>query len=327
MISVIVPVYNSEGTIVACVESIKAQDYSDWELLLIDDGSVDRSLSLCEEFSKQDSRIHVISQKHKGVSAARNNGLDKIRGQYVCFVDSDDVVDSNHLSSMHSKREFEMVICGYSVDEYDSNGCMMKQSKHVPIEVHTRKLGNERRLLKSLFASGMIHINCNKLLHTDIIAKNGIRYKEIPVNEDYMFMLEYLMNAGSLCTIQTSTYHWNRVVNKETGVSSMPDNLLRIYTEAHVLTRAFFNDNVVADAIMYYTYYLLVLKYMSAAERGVLSKDTTWNKLHELMNDGLVLASFQTRKNVALGEYAMNTLLKNHCFGVFYTLNKLLRCR
>ena len=66
---------------------------------------------------------------------------------------------------------------------------------------------------------------------------------------------------------------------------------------------------------------------MSAAERGALSKETAWKKLHELMNDGLVLASFQTRKNVALGEYVMNTLLKHHCFGVFYTLTQLLRRR
>ena len=323
MISIIVPVYNSEGTIKACVESIIAQEYSDWELLLVDDGSVDNSLMLCKQFSKLDDRIYVLSQKHQGVSIARNNALEHIHGQYVCFIDSDDVVEPCHLSSMYTKREFDMVICGYWVDEYDSNA-LISQTIYVPINVCTRELEEERRILKDLFMLGMIHINCNKLLKTDIIRKNKIRYKVIPVNEDYMFMLEYLMCADSLCTIQTSTYHWNRVRNKQTGVSSLPENLLQIYTEAHLLTRIFFNDNMIADTIMYHTYYLIILKYLSAIEKGAIGKEDGGKQLRDLMNDKLVLSSFQTRKNVAWGERVMNTLLKNHCFSLFNGLNKIL---
>ncbi len=325
MISIIVPVYNSEGTIKACVESIIAQDYNDWELLLVDDGSMDRSLVLCDEFARQDSRIHVISQKHQGVSIARNNGLERARGEYVCFVDSDDVVDSNHLSSMYTNWEFDMVICGYSVDEYDSNGYFLKQTKHVPTKMCIRDMTKERNLLEGMFKAGMIHINCNKLLKTDIIKRNEIRYREIPVNEDYIFMLDYLMCTESLCTIQASTYHWNRVRNKQTGVSSLPENLLQIYTDAHQLTRAFFNDNMIADAIMYHTYYLVVLKYISAIKKGIISKEEGRKRLHDLMNDKLVLSSFQTRKDVAWGERVMNTLLKNHWFCLFNGLNIILR--
>lgn len=323
MISIIVPVYNSEGTIDACVKSIIAQDYCDWELLLVDDGSVDNSLALCEEFSKQDYRIHLISQKHQGVSIARNNALERVHGQYVCFVDSDDVVDSNHLSLMYAKRDFDMVICGYSVDEYDSN-VLLKQTKHVPVDVCTQNLRKEREILKDLFMAGMIHINCNKLLKIDIIRRNEIRYKEIPVNEDYMFMLEYLMCADSICTVESPTYHWNRIANHETGVSSMPENLLQIYINAHLLTRRFFVDEKVADSTMYYTYYFVALKYLSAIEKGVLSKKDGTDKLNFLMNNKLVLASFDTRKNAAWGEIVMNTLLKWHLFYVFYVINKIM---
>lgn len=324
MISIIVPVFNSEGTIDACVQSIITQDYYDWELLLVDDGSVDNSLMLCERFSKQDNRIYVISQKHQGVSIARNKALERVHGQYVCFVDSDDVVDSNHLSSMYAKRDFDMVICGYSVDEYDSD-VLIKKKECVPMNVCTQNLRNEREKLKDLFMTGMIHINCNKLLKTDIIRRNKIRYKEIPVNEDYMFMLEYLMFADSMCTVESPTYHWNRVINHETGVSSMPENLLQIYTNAHLLTRKFFVDEKVADSIMYYTYYFVALKYMSAIEKGVLSKKDGTEKLNFLMNNKLVLASFDTRKNAAWGETVMNALLRWHLFDVFYVINKIMR--
>ena len=324
MISIIVPVYNSEGTIKACVESIIAQDYKDWELLLVDDGSMDRSLVLCDEFARQDIRIHVISQKHQGVSIARNNGLEKVRGKYVCFVDSDDVVDSNHLSSMYAKRDYDMVICGYSVDEYDTNGCLLTQTKHVPDEVCVNELADQKLKLLPLFMIGMIHINCNKLLKVDVIRDNQLTYKIQPVNEDYMFMVDYLMHAKSVCTAQNTTYHWKRIQNTQSGVSSMPENLLQIYIDAHMMTRCFFNDVKVADEIMYYTYYYVVLKYLKAIENGSIGKSIGLKKMHQVMSNQYVRAAFKTRKNVTIGERILNTLLLCYQFLLFDWVNKTI---
>lgn len=90
LISVIVPVYNVEKYLPECVESIISQTYDNLEVILIDDGSTDRSGKICDEFAEKDSRIVVIHQKNSGVSAARNRGLDLCRGEYISFVDSDD---------------------------------------------------------------------------------------------------------------------------------------------------------------------------------------------------------------------------------------------
>ena len=90
MISVIVPVYNSEKYLHRCIDGILAQNYTDFDLLLIDDGSTDNSGNICDEYEIRDGRIRVFHQENGGVSSARNLGLDNARGKYVMFVDSDD---------------------------------------------------------------------------------------------------------------------------------------------------------------------------------------------------------------------------------------------
>ena len=104
-VSIIVPVYKAEKYLHRCVDSILAQTFTDWELLLIDDGSPDRSGDICDEYAKKDTRIRVFHKKNGGVSSARNLGLDNVQGEYVTFVDSDDWIDVNTLNVCFSQIE------------------------------------------------------------------------------------------------------------------------------------------------------------------------------------------------------------------------------
>lgn len=97
MVSIIVPIYNAEKYISRCVESILAQSYHDFELILIDDGSTDFSLGLCKAFVQKDSRVRVIHQINQGVSSARNLGIKHAHGEYIGFVDIDDYIDKEML--------------------------------------------------------------------------------------------------------------------------------------------------------------------------------------------------------------------------------------
>lgn len=92
-VSIIVPVYNAEKYIEACIQSVLKQTYTDWELVLVDDGSTDESINICRSYADKDARIQVISQKNQGVSAARNTGLANAHGEYITFVDSDDELE------------------------------------------------------------------------------------------------------------------------------------------------------------------------------------------------------------------------------------------
>jgi len=103
MISIIVPVHNTEKYLKACIDSIIIQTYSDFELLLIDDGSSDRSGTICDEYMTSDSRVRVFHTANKGVSSARNTGLDNARGEWIIFADADDVwMERNALESLHN---------------------------------------------------------------------------------------------------------------------------------------------------------------------------------------------------------------------------------
>ena len=95
MISIIIPVYNSEVTLRRCLDSVISQSISDWELILIDDGSTDKSGEICEEYASKDKRIKVFYKKNGGVSSARNVGLDNAKGEWIAFVDADDFVRRN----------------------------------------------------------------------------------------------------------------------------------------------------------------------------------------------------------------------------------------
>lgn len=98
LISIIVPVYNSEKTLCRCVDSILAQTYQNFELILIDDGSIDQSGKICDDYVRLDSRVRVFHKKNGGVSAARNVGLDNAKGTWLTFIDSDDYIQENYLS-------------------------------------------------------------------------------------------------------------------------------------------------------------------------------------------------------------------------------------
>lgn len=99
-ISIIIPVYNVEKYLRQCVDSVLAQTYTDWELILVDDGSPDNCPELCDDYASKDSRIRVIHQPNEGVSVARNSGIKISRGRYICFIDSDDEVHSSYLQTL-----------------------------------------------------------------------------------------------------------------------------------------------------------------------------------------------------------------------------------
>ena len=94
-ISIIIPVYNTAKYLKRCLDSVLAQSYKDFEMVIINDGSTDNSLSICESYAQKDERIEILNLQHNGVSNARNNGISKAKGEFICFVDSDDKIEKD----------------------------------------------------------------------------------------------------------------------------------------------------------------------------------------------------------------------------------------
>lgn len=114
-VSIIVPVYKAEPYIRKCIDSILSQTFTNFELLLIDDGSPDNCGKICDEYAELDARVHVFHKENCGVSAARNLGLDHAKGDYVCFIDSDDWIDPDMLETLigwEQKKQTDLLFFG-----------------------------------------------------------------------------------------------------------------------------------------------------------------------------------------------------------------------
>ena len=129
MISIIIPVYNVSQYLDECLKSVSAQTYTDWECILIDDGSTDNSGDICDRWCVKDPRFRVIHQANAGVSAARNKGIDLAQGDYITFIDSDDWVDDDYLDLLHASLHTSHAdLCIVGLEQHKANGNVIQFS-------------------------------------------------------------------------------------------------------------------------------------------------------------------------------------------------------
>ncbi len=205
-ISVIVPVYNVEKYLSRCIDSILNQTFSDFELILVDDGSPDQSGKICDEYALKDSRVKVIHKKNGGVSAARNTGIDEAVGEYIMFVDSDDYIDENMLSDMMIHNGVDAIFCGFTYVDKMGNKikkCSVKDfcaiEKPLFIEKHYMKCK------KNYIISGP----CNKIFKTEVIKRNNVKFDEtISICEDGSFVMNALQYCKTFSNIGASYYNY-----------------------------------------------------------------------------------------------------------------------
>ena len=231
LISIIVPVYNAEKTIKKCIDSILAQTYRNFELILINDGSRDSSLNILKEYENTDERIVVISQENSGVSVARNKGIDSAKGDYIIFVDSDDYIRENALEVLKGEIEknskLDMVISGF---------CMIKnnEEKFYSNLLENKNFNNLDFLLnEKLF--NFISTPWGKIYKAKIIKDNNIRFNEaLSLGEDTIFVLEYLKYIQEIKFIKENLFFINETQGSLSRRNRLDifENIMIIYDKA-----------------------------------------------------------------------------------------------
>lgn len=323
-VSIIVPMYNSANTIEVCVASIVAQTVTDWELILADNNSTDDTANIIRALADSDSRIRTIYVPQKGVASARNAALDIAQGDYIAFVDSDDTVDPDYLEKLLCK-DADLVVCGYFVDSYNAEKESVSTRKCCPIEIDfktDREITNEYVIEN--FKNGFFHICCNKLYKRSIIEQNQLRFDHIPVNEDFQFILEFLLNSRSCTVISNPLYHWIRVEGIETGVSSNPDNILAIYNNSHKLLRRLFTNDETADLISYYSYQLILHKYFYLYKTKRLEKKELAWRLKEFNNNYLIRKSVSVYNPISKGDIFLHFLIKKKLLKIYFLVQSII---
>ena len=225
LISVIVPVYNTEKYLSKCIDSILKQSFKNFELLLVDDESTDSSGSICDFYLKKDNRVVVIHQKNSGVSCARNKGLDVAKGKYIAFVDSDDFVDTDYLEILYrslisSKSDIATVYCTKFSSE-DSLQFESDETKPEPLIIDSLE-----KYYSSFSERGNVDVVWNKLYKK--ILFDDLRFPPSKRYEDVYLIHRILTKCHSFCITNRHLYFYRQHENSFINNSNKID-LLWVY--------------------------------------------------------------------------------------------------
>mgnify|MGYP005756372925 CR=1 FL=1 len=197
LISVIVPVYNAQKTLARCLESISNQTFRDLEIIVVNDGSSDDSEKICCQF--QDARLRLISQSNQGVSQARNTGIDYAEGKFLCFVDADDYLMSNHIETLYrtivQEKTDLVVINFYRIDQQG-----MRKNKAVTMRTSC-EIG---KCLYEIYTRELLNQPWNKLFVKEKIVEQFDR--NFSLGEDLLFNIDYLKRIRRLSIVDECTY-------------------------------------------------------------------------------------------------------------------------
>jgi len=199
-ISVIIPVYNGARFLPRCLESLQKQTFADWQAVLIDDGSVDDTGIIADKFAKSDNRITVVHKKNAGVSAARNDGIKLVNGQYIHFMDADDVIDKDYYEQMLKYANDADMICSGFVSNNKRFPDLRYKKMHV-LKTLFGKLFWTQALLQSFV--------WRYLFKTDFIKKNDLIFDTNMISqEDAIFVLKAIRVSDKISIVPNVNYHY-----------------------------------------------------------------------------------------------------------------------
>ena len=223
VISVIVPVYNAAAFLARGIDSILAQSYKDFELILVDDGSKDGSGAICDDYARHDSRVKVIHQENAGVSAARNAGLKAAQGEWVTFVDSDDLVLDCFLESLVNAvsrdDQIDLAYCGYAIVERNTTVNTYQSASYIGKDA-----------LRQLFSSTNLLYRCSpwaKLFRLSIIKANDLEFDtRLQVSEDRLFIYNYLQHVRGIAMSSVLGYLYGSFSSTSLKNKRVPTEML-----------------------------------------------------------------------------------------------------
>lgn len=199
-ISVIIPVYNAANYVGRCIDSVQAQTYNNWQMILVDDGSKDNSLEICQKYADVDNRISVIHQENAGPGIARNTGIAKASGNYVVFIDSDDYIEKDYFLLLSKHYEDVVFI---NVRDVDEDGRVLKED----FMAKNKKLSIETILRRQM--TGKIDWGgVRKALKINILRDNYVKYTKHKIGEEALYSFQVLWYAKSVAFIDKPLYNY-----------------------------------------------------------------------------------------------------------------------
>lgn len=251
LISVIVPVYNVEKYLNKCVDSILNQTYTNIEIILVDDGSKDKSGSICDEYEKTDKRVKTIHQSNAGVCSARNIALSESKGKWVAFIDSDDWVEKKYIEELYKcaiKTNSDIVACGYNRVTGSNKECINNSGE-------TTELSPREFLIKVLNPQTGMGF-CHMKLYKRKIIKDVLFNVNLSVGEDALFNEQIVSNMDKMCILQKALYNYR--INQNSVVRRYDAEYAIKYLRAMEITKEYLLKKYSEDEEIIQNYYNFV---------------------------------------------------------------------
>lgn len=286
-ISIIIPVYNAEKYINATLDSILNQTFKDIEVILVNDGSLDNSLSICKKYAEGDSRIIVLNKKNEGVSIARNTGIKSSSGEYILFIDADDWIEPDMCEILYNnitKYDGDICFCNH-IKEFDnkSEKIAFNAKGHI-IEKDSIK----KEIILQLIEEEDINLKHSresfrspwgKLFKSSIIKNNKIIFnKDLVIGEDFIFDIEYLKYAKKAVMAEEFLYHYR--ISNESTLGRYKKEPWAVYKKLLINLQCYLKDNFKEEEY-FYRLNKLKLKYFLICidnEMSILNPKTIWEK-------------------------------------------------
>lgn len=287
MISVIVPVYNAQKYLEETLDAIIAQTYEDYELLLVDDGSKDESPAICDKYAANDKRVKVFHNENMGASGARNFGLRMAQGDYIAFIDSDDIVDKDYLEQLYdkyTKPEVDVVLCGFDrfyKDDLDNKVEYLLGNEEVTNVTSNKELAMLFTVPKTSLSGVSIWA---KLYKRSIIVDNNISFPvDISYEEDCCFNLLYYRHVREAVYIKKNLYHYRQISGSLSKVYK--ESTFKDLTNGYNKRKEFFNElelgpgNIKKLDNIYLIVIFNNLKKIAKCKMGMLERRKAYKKV------------------------------------------------
>lgn len=250
-VSIIIPVYNQEKYIGRCIDSVLNQTMTDFELILINDGSTDKSLEILKKYEKKDKRIKIIDQKNMGVAKTRNKGIALARGEFIALVDNDDYLDTDYLEEfLKNSDNYDVIVGGYK-------------------RVSNKKTLFTKKMTKSSWSKYENVAPWGKIIRTSFLKEKNVKFFSYSIGEDIIFNMDLYTLTNKIKVINYSGYNWffNDLSVSNTSQKVFNDNILVLFETMQEHDR---NAETKYFISRYFIWYLLFSGKKATTEEFVL---------------------------------------------------------
>ncbi len=278
LLSVIVPIYNTEEHLPKCIESILGQTYHNLELILVDDGSTDNSLSICKKYEKKDNRVRVLHKNNSGVSTARNQGIEISKGEFIAFVDGDDWIEDSMYDRIMTNSLSILNICGLCME--NEKECKIADGFLKFITTNTPKLYDKSDIML-MIKYNLLSSPCNKIYSNKIIKENHIYFDtNMTYGEDRYFNLKYCNFIEGFHVLNLAPYHYMRyqgVISSSSRYHKyFHETSMKLYAELNKWVRNKDDDDILTAEM--FPVFINVLINIFHKDSGLTLK----NKFHDI---------------------------------------------